>query len=367
MRTWQGPRDGDRQRPTRNCKKSVLDLPRGPRPRPLRWHLESRFAINTDSFRDVPMLDLTFIIPIRVDTPDRIENCRAVLRFLLGNFAQAEIQIVEQDSQIRTTELRTDFPNVRWRFDFNAGRFCKSAALNAGLRASDRSFACTYDADVLIDPRAMKRALALLRTGEHAIVIPYNFLCIDVAGSWREKVILDQDIGRLATIRSLARAPRGSGIGARVLSGGVVVFDRAIVLAEGGYNRKMVSYGWEDTEFISRFEKLGYFAPSLRDFSLIHLDHRRGEDSQINEHYTSNKQEYERVRRLSIRALRRYIDEELLSDGVEDPVSRARRRSELDRRNALGIRRVAHRAAIAGAKVGVYGIANLSSRIFGGG
>ena len=64
------------------------------------------------------MHELSFVIPIRVDTPDRLENCGAILRFLTAHFPESEIQLIEQDVESQTGRLRDAFPQVVERLFF---------------------------------------------------------------------------------------------------------------------------------------------------------------------------------------------------------------------------------------------------------
>lgn len=257
------------------------------------------------------MHDLSFVIPIRVDTPDRLENCETILRFLLKHFPEAEIQLIEEDTQTKTASLRQAFPTVAWHFKFNDKHFSRGAALNTGFLRSSRRCVCAYDTDILLDPRAVRRAVRLIRSGRWSIVIPFNLIFVELSGGRRKSVIESLDIGGLSRIARLTDVPKHPEIAARVLSGAIMLCDRDIAVMEGGYNRKMISYGWEDIEFFKRFEKLGYFSYMLGGFNLIHLDHQRGPDSRINDMYEINRMEFEKVVNMSKAELRKYTAEEL--------------------------------------------------------
>jgi predicted glycosyltransferase involved in capsule biosynthesis len=109
---------------------------------------------------------------------------------------------------------------------------------------------------------------------------------------------------------------------------------REIVALEGGYNKKMISYGWEDTEFFKRLNKLGYYSVMLSDYNLIHLDHRRGPDSRINEMYDRNRQEFEKVISMSRRELRKYVENEI---DIAEPEEKYRRNALRKRQSIINI------------------------------
>jgi glycosyl transferase family 7 (putative galactosyltransferase) len=290
------------------------------------------------------MRDLSFVIPIRVDTPDRLENCGAILRFLTQHFPRSEIQLVEQDAETQTAVLRRSFPQVVWHFEFNDKHFSRGAAINTGLLRSTRRCVCAYDTDILINPAALRLAVSLIRSGRWPIVIPFNLIFVEVSGQRRANLIDSLDIADLSTITHLSHVPRHPEIASRVLSGAIMMCDREVVIMEGGYNRKMTSYGWEDIEFFKRFEKLGYYSYMLNDFNLIHLDHRRGPDSRVNEKYEINKREFDKVLAMSEAQLRAYSERELNLGPAVEPDRRRSVRKKRALNNWLTLRRAAHLA-----------------------
>jgi hypothetical protein len=289
------------------------------------------------------MRDLSFVIPIRVDTPDRLENCETILRFLQMHFPQSEIQLVEQDVTTQTAALRSAFPQVVWHFEFNDRHFSRGGAINTGLLRSTRSIVCAYDTDILVNPEALRRSAVLIDEGRWPIVIPFNLIFVELSGALRKSVIDDLGISGLSNISNLSEVPRHPEIASRVLSGAIMMCDRELVIMEGGYNRKMISYGWEDIEFFKRFEKLGYYSCMLHEFNLIHLDHRRGPDSRVNEMYKLNQAEFDKVLKMPQSELRSYVEKELLIAPSLDPDTRRRVRKRRAVGNLLKLRWAAHK------------------------
>lgn len=277
------------------------------------------------------MKDLTFIIPIRVDTDDRIENCLTVLRFLRQHFPLSEVMLLEQDSVVRTDRIVDAFPNIKRRFSHNPGHFSRSKGINDGVAAASGALVCACDTDILLHPEAIRRGAAILRSRRRRIVIPYNRIVLDVSGALKADISRSLDMERYGKVRRRADAPSRADLAVRINSGGIFMADRDVLLLEGGMNKKMIAYGWEDAEFCRRFDKIGYYTFMLRDFNLVHLDHRRGPDSQIGEMYDVNKLEFHKVTAMHRRQLRSYIETDL---DVAPPEARLRR-PLLRRRQAL--------------------------------
>jgi glycosyltransferase involved in cell wall biosynthesis len=311
------------------------------------------------------MRELSFVIPIRVDTPDRLENCEAILRFLTKHFPESEIQLVEQDVHSQTVSLRKSFPGAVWHFEFNDRHFSRGAAINTGLLRSTRPCVCAYDTDILIDPEALRLSVSLIMSGRWSIVIPFNLIFVELSGARRKSVIDSLDITGLSAITHLSAVPKHPEIASRVLSGAIMMCDKDLAIMEGGYNRKMVSYGWEDIEFFKRFEKLGHYSYMLNDYNLIHLDHRRGPDSRINEMYEVNKAEFDKVVRMSESELKIYVEREIQIGPALDPDLRRRLRRKRALTNLFTLRQAAHLTNKAMTAWRINGTQGLLRRVFG--
>lgn len=257
------------------------------------------------------MKDITFIIPIKIDTNDRMENCSTILRFLSLFFPESEVLIIEIDGFSKVSELRQLYPSFSFYLVKRDDFFSRSLATNKGIELSTRSIICIYDADILLDPKAIVNAVDIIKRGYFPIVLPYNGLVLDVKKNLRRKIISTLEFDDFSKFKSFLSVPKDYDISTRWTQGGIMLADKQTLVIEGGYNQNMISYGWEDSECAERFKKLGCYYLYLKDYNLIHLDHERGVDSKPNDKYFDNKKEYEKVRKMSRKVLRRYVDVEL--------------------------------------------------------
>ena len=277
------------------------------------------------------MDDLSFIIPIRVDSEDRINNCLAIVRFITTHFPGAEIQLIEQDTVTKTAQVIAAYPMVRHDFELNAARFNKARAVNKGVLNTARALICMCDSDILLHPDAIHRACTILRKKRGRIVIPHNRIFMDISGTMKSEMVAGYDLDRYGRIRRFSDVPRRSDVTARDCNGGIFLAERETLLLGGGLNAKMVSYGWEDTEFIRRFDRLGYYTTMLPAYNLVHLDHHRGADSRINEMFDVNKAEFDKVNAMSRAQLEQYVE----SDLDIAPVALKARRPQFRRRQSF--------------------------------
>ena len=80
------------------------------------------------------MDDLSFIIPIRVDSDDRINKCVTILRFITRYFPAAEIQLREQDM---VSELARSLPRFA-RSSMRSSAELGALIISPGLFASHK-------------------------------------------------------------------------------------------------------------------------------------------------------------------------------------------------------------------------------------
>ena len=257
-------------------------------------------------------MDLSFAIPVKIDSKYLLQNLSTVLRFLTTQFKDAEILVIEQDIESNLEKISIKYPDIKFFFMKQEGYFSKSKAINLGILNSTRKYFCMYDADVLISPEAINKSINILNKKNWRIVVPFNRIFIDVQGKLRENIINNPgNYYHLLKIKRVKDIPESTDITSRILHGGIVLADKEILEMEGGFNKKMISYGWEDTEFFKRFEKLGYQTKHINSNNIIHLGHERDSDSRPNEMYDKNKCEYLLINSMDRKKLKNYVDKEL--------------------------------------------------------
>lgn len=121
------------------------------------------------------MRDLTFIIPIRVDTVNRLENIIAIIKFLCS--IKAFIIVVESNT-IQNNILRRLLPrNDRIQYMFIEDDdvvFHRTKIINIALGVVNTEFVSVWDADVLVDKIQIAESMNVLREGKADLSFPYN-------------------------------------------------------------------------------------------------------------------------------------------------------------------------------------------------
>ena len=267
---------------------------------------------------------LSIIIPFQYDTDDRIENLNTVLRYFHTWFKDTEIMVLETgpSQHFRPEEAPTV---AHYQFFPSEEPMHRTQLLNIGASLSDRQIVVSYDTDVLVSPEALKTAISMFHDDpDLAMVFPYNGVFLDIDGE--TKALLAATFNFSAV--PIPAHPKVGVVAGDVKCvhtralGGLVMFRRTIFQAFGGYNRRFISWGWEDNEIMTRFAKLGYLAKRVTDYPCLHLHHRRGPDSHSGHaFFKQNYAEFKKVKQMTRTRLLSYITAKL---GGHDPSALAK-------------------------------------------
>lgn len=261
------------------------------------------------------MKSFSFILPVRIDNNDRFENLKTCLTYLKKYYPESETIVVEDDNEPKCDKLVNDY-DILYFFRQNPSRFSKSLPVNEGLMKATRKNVAIWDVDCMVLPEQMAKADKLLAKRRNQVVLPHNSIFVNIRGELKNKITENQAIEVVPRFKHMYQKNVHPDIEVYPIPSGVVTFNREVLLRMGGYNSKMKSYGWEDIEILKRAQNLGIYYYSFRKGNIIHLDHQRGGDSQVNEHYKKNKAEFLKVKTMKKKALVDYVNKELAIDAA---------------------------------------------------
>lgn len=228
--------------------------------------------------------DFTIIIPVRIDSTDRLRNLHIIINSLkLLNVAQ--IIILEADSETKIKHIN----GVRKIFieDYSS-LFFHTKYINVLCNMVDTEYMGVWDCDVIVPLSQIKKAIELLRNHEADMVYPYNGYCYDVNNDVLEQYIQIQNESMLMENIDNLQCFYG-----RHTCGGAFMVNRHKYIKAGGDNEKFIGWGPEDLERYKRWEIKGYRVCRTEGV-IFHLHHTRGENSQ---YYDST------LKRITIQAL----------------------------------------------------------------
>lgn len=241
----------------------------------------------------------TFIIPVRIDSPDRARNLRLVLAYLRDNF-ETNVIIFESDAERKARfivdEARSSGGCGGWKYWFENTddfTFLRTRMLNEMLDCVDTPVTVNYDADILLRPAAYKASVAAIVDGGCDLVYPY------ARGDSQRRVTVPDDPG-VDLFDPKYSEPWQS------VCGFVQFFRTSAYRAGGMENEGFLSYGAEDVERMIRFQKLGYRVEWL-EHPIWHLEHARGRNSGPgNPHFLANEALYRKLEAMTADELRAY-------------------------------------------------------------
>ena len=253
--------------------------------------------------KKIEMNQLTFCIPIRVDSNYRLQNLITLLAFY-SHHIRAHYIVLEADCIQRIKSLpRIDGLHYKFVVDTNP-IFHRTYYINQMLKETTTSIAAIWDTDAIAPIHQLKQAYELLLENKITMVYPYDgrFWSINhfYSAIFRRKKQI-----KLFDSDSMPRILLG---GYNSVGGAFLVNIQAYKRC-GWENEHFLGWGPEDVERYHRLEILGE-PPHRIKGSLYHLYHTRGINSgDFNQQLAiSTKKEYIHVCSMYPDELRAYVD-----------------------------------------------------------
>ena len=225
------------------------------------------------------MKDLTFIIPTRIETEDRLRNIISSVSYLLKHHPSNVI--VKEVSPQSTFKFRAipeikkyaDISNLTHIYEQTSEPlFCKSKVLNDLIVAADTKFVANYDADCILPLTSYHQAYALLAGDKADVVYPYGCGIYQWKAEYNMQVY--QEFVSTLDYRVLDKR--------RTLSNSTIGWtqfvNRQKYIDSYMMNENFISWGCEDDEFYFRMSTLGNRIARVEDY-VYHLEHSRTENS----------------------------------------------------------------------------------------
>ena len=225
------------------------------------------------------MKDLTFIIPTRIETEDRLRNIISSVSYLLKHLpAKVIVKEVAPQSTFKfraIPEIKkyADISNLTHLYENSvAPLFCKSKVLNDLIVAADTKFVANYDADCILPLTSYHQAYAILAGDKADVVYPYG------CGIYQWKAEYNMQVYQefVSTLDYRVLDKRKSLSNSTI--GWTQFVNRQKYIDSYMMNENFVSWGCEDDEFYFRMSTLGNRIARVEDY-VYHLEHSRTENS----------------------------------------------------------------------------------------
>jgi len=254
------------------------------------------------------LTDCTFLIPIRLESNDRLRNIITSMCYILSNF-DTNVIIKEIDSESvfsnyalpQIKEFLGEEPNINHIFEKSEDDlFHRMKCINEMIDLSDTKVVVNYDCDVLLPVSSYVNSVNYLLS-DADVVYPYG------KGIYQVKVNADNKlVSEFLTNEFDFKILESKSFMEQSDFGFCQFFKKSSYVEGGMENENFLAYGPEDKERYYRFVKLGYNVLRL-DNKIYHLEHSRSSNSSPNNpNFRSNWQLWNSIQTMSESELKKY-------------------------------------------------------------
>ena len=289
--------------------------------------------------------NVTFIIPIFVDSEDRLFNLTFLLKYLNSNFI-TNIKILEATkTSSKILDIISEHDNIDHQIEILkvGDQMHRSKYLNIMLAKTETDFVVNQDVDVLIPISSYTESISEIEKNGYDLIYPFfkglsqKMVFIgpmkgDLASSQKEKndyqntrnwffnfmrdyrydlkkiekistPFNNQDLNLLKSERVFIK-DWNSGFGH------CSIFKTKSYKDGYGENENIISYGPDDFERYERFKSLGYKISHLNGekHKVYHLEHYRNSDSNAsNIYFQKNNEELEKIKSMTKEEIHLYF------------------------------------------------------------
>lgn len=258
-------------------------------------------------------MDLTFLIPVKLESSDRVKNLITVLTYLIRNY-DSQILVREFDTKSKFNELvlpelikifKKIPDNLKFSYDVQDTKyFHKTKILNDLLEMSTTSVVCNYDTDVILPISSVNKAYEMIISKKSDAVYPYGVGAYQKAVSYDENVYKDFVSSEMNNF-DIENLQKNSSTASSTI-GWCQFIRRENYINSFMMNEDFAAWGPEDCELFYRLNLFGNKVDRINDY-VYHLEHSRTTDSWFsNPKWQSNVKLWEWIRRQNKETLVKY-------------------------------------------------------------
>ena len=248
--------------------------------------------------------DVSFVLPLRIDSQERSRNLDLVLNFIIRHF-DSQVMVLEADGKRRFFPQNTGI-QLQYHFvEDHSQVFYHTRYLNCLYRMVDTPIIALWDTDIIIPPSQIIETAEQVREGKTVMGLPYNGYAYQTTEELVKKYQQSPDLKIFEEVKRDLRPMYG-----KLSVGGAFLADTVKYKQAGGENENFTDWGPEDIERVKRIEILYNPLTVYRaEGCLYHLCHPRN-----NSGYKSRQmkirfqQELLKVCGMKQKELKRYVD-----------------------------------------------------------
>ena len=238
------------------------------------------------------MKDLTYLLPCRIETDDRLRNVITSVTYLLKNFPESKVLVKEVDKVSNFKEHALpqikkyvgDVSQLKHIFEESDEKFFhKTRILNDLCVAADTAILYNHDVDLVVPKNAYELAYRSITEEGSDAVYPFGCGIYQWAVTYSDE-LLDKflsshdgkDFDTSIVQKYSTRIPSSIGWGQMIT--------KTAEVSAGLWNEEFISWGAEDCEFYYRLNLFGFKVGRVID-DIFHFEHGRT----FNSHYHNPK------------------------------------------------------------------------------
>lgn len=212
--------------------------------------------------------ELTFILPIGIETQDRLRNFLFTSSYLIKICPNAkfifhemgDISHIDDINHPTLTKMFTRTPKVE-------KIFYKTWCINRALEQVDTKAVCIYDVDVLIPLKSIEESCKCILNDEYDMVLPYTY------GPYQKMIM---DYTECENFKSDLNFDCFKNVRKNTsFYGHVQFFNTKSYCTLGGENEDIIGWGPEDQEKLYKMQFFGGRVKYLDDSYVWHIEHER--------------------------------------------------------------------------------------------
>lgn len=234
----------------------------------------------------IALTDITFLMPIRLDSIQRLENVLTVTNQLCKYF---NTHILLREATYHNNGILKSLLHKKIHYEFVEDKdpvLYRTKHINQMTLSVKTPYIAIWDADIVIDKKAIINSINQLRSNNADVVCPYKGLCYDIPIILRELYLKRRDIRIL--YRHINKMDL---LYDKNLVGGAVLIKKEAFIKIGMDNESYYGWGNEDFDRYQRFIKLNYRICHLGSV-LFHLSHPRSENSKYRSDFVKKLSTY---------------------------------------------------------------------------
>jgi len=239
------------------------------------------------------MDNLTFILPVGIETQDRYRNFLFTINYLINicpeaNFIIHEMGDTNYSENINHTKIKKIFTKTL-KID---EKFYKTWCINRAIEQSTTNVICIYDVDVLIPLKSIEKSIQYIFNG-YDMVLPYSY------GAYQKQILNYNECEQF--MKSLNFDDFKTIKSNNSFYGHVQFFNKSSYMQVGCENEEMIGWGPEDQEKLFKMHALGYKIKYLEDAYVWHIEHSRLNPTPwMSEIHSKNMEIFEKIKNMSV-------------------------------------------------------------------